>query len=173
MGSCTEDDMTMWIIMWIIKRLFWLSVFVCVAGISLAVAEPENVIAAPFRGMAIKTLEVGLSILTAFHDTRIVAATHEYSVILNTLQVMQITDNVSKLPEVTTPTDNMSIFPSTAHPLYPNFIKSARSQFSYTIDSKGELFVNKNEASIDPALKQILEKINRLQKMETALPKNK
>ncbi len=153
----------MWVIMWIIKRLFWLSALVCVAGISLAVAEPENVMAAPFRGMAIKTLEVGLSMVTAFRDARTVAATHEYSLILNTLQVMQITDNVSKLPEVTTPTDDMSIFPST-HPLYPNFIKSARSQFSYTIDSKGELFVNKDEASIDPALKQILETLNRLQK---------
>jgi hypothetical protein len=163
----------MWMIMWIIKRLFWLSALVCVAGISLAVTEPENVMAAPFRGMAIKTLEVGLSMVTAFRDARTVAATHEYSIIVNTLQVMQITDNVSKLPEVTTPTNDMSIFPSTAHPLYPDFIKSARSQFSYTIDSKGELFINKDEASIDPALKQFLETLNRLQKGETALLKNK
>lgn len=163
----------MWVIMWIIKRLFWLSLLVIGSGVSLAIAEPENAMAAPFHGMAIKTLEVGLSMVTAFRDVRTVTATHEYSVILNSLQVMQITDNVSKLPEVTTPTDDMSIFPSTAHPLYPNFIKSARCQFSYTIDSKGELFINKDEATVDPALKQILETLNRLQKGGKALPENK
>lgn len=163
----------MWMIMWIIKRLFWLSVLVCVAGISLAVTEPENVMAAPFRGMAIKTLETGVSLIGMFRDARTVAATHEYSVILNTLQIMQITDNVSKLPEVTTPTSDMSIFPSPANPLYPNYLKNNRTEFSYIINRKGELAVDKNEASVDPALKQILGKISRLQKSETALPGNK
>ena len=155
--------------MGLISKIFWFTVLIIGAGVSFAIVEPENVLASPFRGMAIKTLETGVSMMGMFRDARTVAASQEYSIMLNALQTMQIMENVKTLPVVTTPTNDMTVFPSVEHPLYNppnNYLMSKKTQFSYAINSRGELIINKDEASIDPTITQILEKLTRLEKGE-------
>lgn len=153
--------------MGLISKLFWLTVLIIGAGVAFAIAEPENVLASPFRGMAIQTLKTGVSMMGMFHDARTVAASQEYNIMLNAIQAMQITENVPNLPVVTMPTNDMTVFPSGTHPLYPNYLNSKQTQFSYAINSKGELITNKDEASIDPTITQILARLTRLENGET------
>ena len=155
--------------MGLLSKIFWLTVLVIGAGVSIAISQPENVLASPFRGMAIKTLETGVSMMSVFRDARTVAASHEYSIMVNALQVMQINENVPKLPVVNTPTNDMSVFPSKEHSLYNppnNYLVGKLTEFSYTINSKGELIVDQDEASIDPIITDILEKLTRLENGE-------
>lgn len=85
---------------------------------------------------------------------------------------MQITETVAKLPVVNPPTNDMTIFPSKDHSLYKTddptkgYLQTKKTEFSYSINSKGELIVNKDEASIDPIITDILEKLTRLENGE-------
>ena len=147
----------------LIKWLFWLFLMLCVAGTAFAISEPENVMAAPFRGIAVKTLETSSGVMGLFRSARTVAATQEYSTILNALQTMMLNKNIRRLPPVETPVSDMSVFPSGESPLYPDYLSSQKSQFSYTISNRGDLLLSQSEASVDPALEQIYVIINRLQ----------
>lgn len=65
--------------MGLLSKIFWLTVLIIGAGVTIAITAPENVLGSPFRGMAITTLETGVSMMGIFRDARTVAASHEYS----------------------------------------------------------------------------------------------
>ena len=150
----------------LIKLLFWFLIALCVAGTAFAISDSENAMSAPFRGMAVKTLEVSSSVLGFFRSSRTVAVTQEYSAVSGALQSMMLNEDVIYLPAVEKPSNNMSEFPSKEFSLYPYYVSLKTTQFSYTIDSKGELLLTQNDVSVDPALTQIYLKIYRLQNTE-------
>jgi hypothetical protein len=151
-------------------RLFLiLGSLIVVTGMSLAIAEPTNAMAAPFRGIAIKALEATPGLMGLFKDARTVTATHEYSIIQQALQVMMLDENIEQLPVVATTTSDMSKFPSPGHALYPTYLEGKNSEFSYTIDSKGELTVDEKQANVDPALARILDTIQKVERGEKVL----
>jgi len=150
----------------LIKWVFWLFVALCIAGTAFAISNPENVMAAPFRGIAAKTLEASSSVMGFFRSARTVAATEEHSIISNALYFLMLDRNIRRVPEVDTPCNDMTQFPSAELPLYPDYISTRYTQFSYTVNSQGELLIGQSDVSVDPALGQIYVTLDRLRNVD-------
>ena len=68
------------------------------------------------------------------------------------------------VPTVTVPTNDMAWFPSQEHCLFPNYLEKRFSQFSYTVNSKGNVTVDTSWATTDgfiEHLKQLIERLER------------
>ncbi|MDP2920662.1 MAG: hypothetical protein Q8O43_10665 [Dehalococcoidia bacterium] len=133
------------------------------AGICFAIAQPSNVMASPFKGAAVLTLEASSSAIGLIEDIRGVAAGYEHSIIQTSVQSMRIIDGVKDIPSVTTPTNDMAYFPSREHPLFPEFLDRRYSQFKYTLDNYGNVMVDTSTATTDNLLKRIKQLISQLE----------
>jgi len=66
-----------------------------------------------------------------------ISALYEHYVISTALQSMRVIEKVKDVPAVTLATNDMAMFPSTEHSLYPHYLTKRYSQFQYTVDCNG------------------------------------
>lgn len=137
-------------------------IFILIAGTSFAFAHPSQALAAPFRGTAIKVAEVSAEAINMIGEMRGIVAMYERSIISTALQSMRVIDGLRIVPEVTVPTNDMLKFPSSAHPLYPDYLETRYSEFLYTVDSNGSVQVDDSTATTDGFLIKINEVLSQL-----------
>ncbi|MEW6034597.1 MAG: DnaJ domain-containing protein [Chloroflexota bacterium] len=144
----------------IISLVALLAIFI--AGTSYAFVQPQQALAAPFKGVAVKLTEASAAAVRLIEEVRGVAATYERSVVSTALQSMRVNEGLKVVPAVTVPTNDMACFPSPEHCLYPDYLDTRYSQFKYTVDSDGIVQVDKSTATTDSFLKRIEETLSRL-----------
>lgn len=132
------------------------AVVVFVGGTSLAFARPQSALAAPFRGIAEMFTQVTVAATAIIDDARGVAAGHERQTVSSALQAMRVLDKVTAVTPVTTPTNDMSGFPSAANPLYPEYLDRRYSQFNYTVSTHGNVTIDTSVATSDTFLERIM-----------------
>lgn len=141
-------------------------VLVMAGGSSLAFARSESPLAAPFRSVVstIATIAgTSAEAIGLIDDVYGVAASFERSVISTAVQSMRVTEGIEDVPVVTVPTNDMSIFPSKEHCLFPDYVDRQYSQFKYTVDSNGIVTVDTSGATTDALLKKIEGLLRRLE----------
>ena len=139
-----------------------LSIFI--GGTSLAFANPEHVLAAPFRGIAITVSETVVGVVELVEIVRGVAATSERRTVSTALQSMRVLDSIKIVPAVTVPTNDMACFPSQECCLFPDYLDKRFSQFRYTVNSKGIVTVDTSWAATDDFIENIKQLIERLER---------
>ncbi len=65
------------------------------------------------------------------------AAKAELNQVQTAMDVMMIKEKLTTVTAVTTATNDMSKFPDTTHPLYPNYLRTATTKGTYTCTSSG------------------------------------
>ncbi len=130
-------------------------VLLTAGGSSLAFARPQSALAKPFRGVAITIAETAAGAIGLIDDIRGVAADFERSVVSMSVQSMRITEGVKVVPAVTVSTNDMSVFPSKEHCLFPDYVDRRYSQFKYTVDSAGIVTVDTSWVTTDALLAEI------------------
>jgi len=138
-----------------------LSIFV--GGTSFAFVNPEHVLAAPFRGVAITVSETIVSAVEFIEVVRGVGATSERKIVSTALQSMRVQESMKIVPSVTTPTNDMACFPSQEYCLFPDYLDKRFSQFRYTANSKGIVPVDTSWAATDAFIENIKQLIERLE----------
>lgn len=139
-----------------------LSIFV--GGTSLAFVNPEHVLAAPFRGVAITVSKTVVGAVELIEVVRGVGATSERKIVSTTLQSMRIQEDMKIVPAVTVPTNDMACFPSQECCLFPDYLDKRFSQFRYTVNSKGIVSVDTSWAATDDFIENIKQSIERLER---------
>ncbi|MFH1639468.1 MAG: hypothetical protein ABIB93_04045 [Chloroflexota bacterium] len=150
----------------LIRLVLLVSLIVTSAGVSTAITNPKSVAAAPFRGIAVKVLEISAVAMDFIKDARTVAATHERNVVSTSLHAMIIMEGISETPTVSVPTNDMTNFPNSEHPLYPEYLETRYSEFKYTVGSHGEVILDATDATADPILADILQAISSIKEVE-------
>lgn len=139
-----------------------LSIFV--GGTSFAFVNPEHVLAAPFRGIAITVSKTVVGAVELIEVVRGVGATSERKIVSTTLQSMRIQEGMKIVPAVTVPTNDMACFPSQECCLFPDYLDKRFSQFRYTVNSKGIVSVDTSWAATDDFIENIKQLIERLER---------
>lgn len=139
-----------------------LSIFI--GGTSLAFANPEHVLAAPFRGIAITVSKTVVGAVELIEVVRGVGATSERKIVSTTLQSMRVQESMKIVPAVTVPTNDMACFPSPECCLFPDYLDKRFSQFRYTVNSKGIVTVDTSWAATDDFIENIKQLIERLER---------
>lgn len=133
------------------------AVVVFVGGTSLAFVRPQSALAAPFRGIAEMLAQVTVVASDIIDGVRGVAAGYERQTVSTALQAMRVLDRAPSIsPVATTPTNDMSGFPSTENPLYPEYLDRRYSQFNYTVSAYGNVTVDTSVATTDAFLERIM-----------------
>ena len=135
-----------------------------VGGGSFAFANPEHVLATPFRGVAAIMGEASYAAIGLIEEIHGVVATYERSIVSTALQSMRVTEGLRVVPAVTVPTNDMAYFPSPKHCLFPDYLDKRFSQFKYTVDSNGILSIDTSGATTDAFLKKIEARLKELTK---------
>ena len=138
-------------------------VLVTSAGTSLALARPESAAAAPFRGIASAIAETSAGAISLIEEVRAVAASYERSIVSTAVQSMRITEGLSTMSAVGAPTNDMAVFPSREHSLFPEYLDRLYSQFKYTVDSQGIVKVDSSWATTDDFKAKIKDLLSRLE----------
>jgi hypothetical protein len=136
---------------------------VLIAGTSFAFVSPESALAEPFKGIAISVASVPANAIDLIGQVRGVAAMTERRIVASSVQWMRIEEGVKVVPVVTESTNDMAVFPSPEHPLYPEYLESRYTQFKYTVDSHGSVTVDTSWATTDAFLENIRQRIYRLE----------
>jgi hypothetical protein len=84
-----------------------------------------------------------------------VSALYEHNVISSSLQAMRVIEGVKTVPSVALATNDMSIFPSPEHSLYPYYLTKRYSQFKYTVDVDGIVGIESTSPTMVCDLEQI------------------
>ncbi len=137
-----------------------LSIFV--GGTSFAFVNPEHVLAAPFREVAITVSEAVVGVVEFIEVVRGVGATSERKIVSTAVQSMRVQDGMKIVPTVTTPTNDMAYFPSQECCLFPDYLDKRFSQYRYTVNSNGIVSVDTSWATTDnfiENIKQLIEKL--------------
>jgi hypothetical protein len=134
-----------------------------IAGTSLAFARPENAIASPFRGAAMTVAEIASGAVSIIDYVGAFGSASERQIISTTLQLMRIKEHVMVLSPVDEPTNDMAVFPSKEHSLYPGYVDRRYSQFEYTVDSNGIVTVHTESATTSEVLDRIKQMIASLE----------
>ncbi|MEK7354165.1 MAG: hypothetical protein AABZ77_06645 [Chloroflexota bacterium] len=137
---------------------------VFLGGTSIAFAEPGHPLAAPFRGTAIVVTEISSRAVGLLQDIRGIAAVSERRVISTMLQSMRVEENLKEVPVVTVSTNDLAVFPSPEHALFPDYTDKRYSQFRYTVNSKGIVDVDTSWAVTDAFLDRLMQTLDRLEK---------
>ncbi len=132
-------------------------------GTSFALAAPENVVSKPFKGPAVLVLKTSYGTVGLINDIRGVVARYERNIIQTSVQSLRVMENLSSVPTVSVPTNDMACFPSERYSLFPEFLDKRHSQFRYTVDKDGIVKVNTSTATTDEFLMKIERLINRLE----------
>ena len=136
--------------------------FILVGGTSFAFAQPQHVLAKPFKGIAFGVTEASSGVVSLIEDIRRVTAFYERNVVSSSLQSMRVIEGLKEVPEVFEPTNDMSYFPSRYYPLYPDYLDKRFSQFKYTVDCSGIIEVDVSGATTDALMDEIEQWCNRL-----------
>ncbi len=142
------------------KILFGLALLVVTGGTFLAIAQPENTLASPFKGIAIPVVTTAREGIRLVKDMGRVSSADERKMVVAALDIMMIMEHVTKVGPVSVPTDDMGSFPSGEHHLYPKYLAAKFSEFKDTISRDGT--VEAYARSMDPLLVSIEELLNRL-----------
>ncbi|MDP2917455.1 MAG: hypothetical protein Q8O16_05950, partial [Dehalococcoidia bacterium] len=129
----------------LIKLIVIIAMLAGGGGTAYAINNPQSAIAAPFKAPAVAVLNTTASALKMIKDTKTVAASLERKIVSTSVHAMLIAEGLSGVTPVTTPTNDMTSFPSKQHPLYPNYLDSQKTQFKYTVDSKGSVTIDATE----------------------------
>jgi len=144
----------------LIAVISFLSIFL--GGTSLAFAQPEHALAAPFKGVAITVTMTSSEAISLIEGIRRLVATYERNIVSTALQSMRVIEGVGEVPPVTVSTNDMARFPSPEHCLFPDYLDKRFSQFKYTVDSNGIVNVDPSGATTDVLLKKIKQWLDRL-----------
>jgi len=136
---------------------------IVLGGTSFAFANPEHTVAAPFKGAAITAMKTSQGAIGLIEDVRAVVAMYERNTISGALQGMRAIEKLSEIPPVIVSTNDMANFPSSEHPLFPDYLDKRYSQFKYTTSSKGIINIDTSGATTDALLKRIRRLLNRLE----------
>ena len=71
-----------------------------------------------------------------------ISALYEHYAISTALQSMRVIEKVKEVPAVNTATNDMAMFPSAEHSLYPHYLTKRYSQFKYTVDCNGTVDID-------------------------------
>ncbi len=138
-------------------------ILVLTVGTSFALAEPEHAVARPFRGPAVVALKASSGTIGLINDVRGVVAGYERNIVQTSVQSMRVMENLSSVPTVTVPTNDMACFPSERYSLFPEFLDKRYSQFRYTSDKDGIVKVYTSTATTDEFLTKIERLISQLE----------
>ena len=127
-------------------------ILIGVGGTGLAVVKPENALAVPFRNVATVTLELSSGMVSLLEETVNATAAYEKRIVWTALQGMRIVEEIDT-PAVTEPTKDMAHFPSSEHPLFPDYIEDRYTLYKYTADSEGHVKVYMEGVLADTLLK--------------------
>ena len=100
-------------------------------------AQHDNTMELTFMNSNLSAAEsqaLSSSLVTKAHD---VSALYEHNVVSSALQAMRVLEGVKAVPAVNLATNDMAIFPSPEHSLYPHYLAKRYSQFKYTVDVDG------------------------------------
>ncbi|MFC1874511.1 hypothetical protein ACFLYX_04335, partial [Chloroflexota bacterium] len=122
---------------------------VSLAGTILAFTKPENVLTAPFRGVASTVAQASIGVAELLNSTREVTASAELNIVSTALQSMRVDRSLKTVPSVVTPSNDMGSFPSGEFSLYPAYLDKRHSQFRYTVNSRGIVTVDTSWATTD------------------------
>ncbi len=145
-----------------VAAIVLLSIFV--GGTSFAFANPEHVLAAPFRGVAVMVSEAVVDAVELIEVVRGVGATSERRIVSTALQSMRVQESIKIVPIVTVPTNDMAWFPSQECCLFPDYLEKRFSQFRYTVSSEGNVTVDTSWATTDGYIEHIKQLIERLER---------
>ncbi|MCX8126032.1 MAG: prepilin-type N-terminal cleavage/methylation domain-containing protein [Dehalococcoidia bacterium] len=67
------------------------------------------------------------------------AAKAELNQVQTAMDIMMIKKKLTSVTAVTTPTNDMSKFPDTTNPLYPDYLRTATTKGTYTCTSSGQV----------------------------------
>ena len=133
-----------------------------VMGITIALSNPNHVLASPFRGVATTVTEASAGPIALIESIRGLVATYERNVISDAVQAMRMIDDIADVPVVTMSTNDMMVFPSAENALYPFYVDKRYSQFRYTVDANGIVSVDTSGATTDALLDRIGQALDRL-----------
>jgi hypothetical protein len=136
---------------------------VVVGGTSLAFAKPETTLAVPFRGMAASLAKVSAGTIQFVVDLRSIAASQERSVVATAFQAMRLDAGMVSVAPLPESTNDMAAFPSSQHPLYPEYIETRFSQFRYNVDAYGVVTVDASWATTNAILDSLNELVAKLE----------
>lgn len=88
-------------------------------------------------------------------DNHRAVVAYERNIVLTSLRYMRMIEGLRVIPEVTVPTNDMRHFPSSEHPLFPNYPDKRFSQFNYTVDNNGILSIGLSDATTDVLFEKI------------------
>ncbi|MFC2005369.1 J domain-containing protein [Chloroflexota bacterium] len=128
---------------------------VLLMGTSVAFAEPEHALAAPFKGIASTMIKTSSGAINLIEFIREEVAIYERNVVSIALQSMRVTEHMDIVPEVRASTNDMAKFPSQKYPLFPEYLDKRYSQFKYTVNSQGIISVDTSSATTDTLLENI------------------
>lgn len=115
-----------------------ISFFFIISGRSyFTFAQPEH--NAEFSLMNLKASISESAALSSdlIEEVQEISALYEHYVISTALQSMRVIERVKEVPDVNTATNDMAMFPSAEHSLYPHYLTKRYSQFKYTVDCDG------------------------------------
>ena len=136
---------------------------VFVGGTSLAFAKPENSLAVPFKGIAASMAKVSSGAIQIIVDMRSIAANQERTVVATAFQAMRLDANLVTVTPARESTNDMSVFPSGEHPLYPGYLETRFSQFKYNVDEYGVVNADPSWAATNLILDSLAELLDKLE----------
>jgi len=122
-----------------------LLLLVIAQGASLAFAKPEHTLATPLQDIATTIMDASSEAINLIEDIKRLVAPYERNIISTALHSMRSVEGLSEVPPITIPTNDMTCFPSTEHPLFPEYVDKRFSQFDYTVDSNGIISVHTSD----------------------------
>ena len=129
--------------------------FSFVSGTMTAFANPDSVLAQPFKGTAAMITESSVMPIQLIENIRGLVAGYERNIISGAVQAMRTTEELAELPETAYSTNDMSRFPSAENALFPEYLDKQYSQFRYTLDENGLVTVDTSGATTDAARESI------------------
>ena len=129
-----------------IPRLVLIAIFsfscLIMGGSYLTFAQPDDGMELSFINLKLSVSESPASALSLIEEAREVSALYEHHIVTTALQSMRVLEGVKDVPAVTAATNDMAIFPSAEHSLYPHYVTKRFSQYKYTVDSDGIVDIN-------------------------------
>jgi len=145
------------------KLIIIIIVIIGVVGTVLTVSNPENAIAGPFKGTARLSLQVTAYGFQIFKGATDVAASRERRAVTSALNALQAAEGISLKP-TTESTNDMAVFPSNEYALYPVYLAIEKTEFRYLIDSNGMAMIDPADATLDPVVEDIYDRLERLER---------
>ena len=116
--------------------------FLIMGGSYFTFAQPDDSMELSFMNLKMSINESPASVLGLIEEAQEVSALYEHHVITTALQSMRVLERVKDVPAINIATNDMASFPSAEHSLYPYYVTKRFSQYEYTVDSDGIVYIN-------------------------------